>query len=89
MGIMLDIMYEVQKEVTRQDEKHGRFIGSTTLGQSRLAIACVEDEAKEARDAWRAERTSDTWTSTVTELIQTAACALRAARDIHETRRSR
>jgi hypothetical protein len=55
IGATDPLIYALLTEVARQDEKHGPFEG-TELGRSRLAIACLEDEVEEARDAWRGER---------------------------------
>lgn len=76
LTVILDLL---AREIQRQDKKHGRFEG-TELGKSRLAIACLEDEVKEALDAWRDGRTNN-WYQTRTEVLQVAAVALRALRD--------
>lgn len=73
-------MYALMVEIARQDEKHGPF-GGTVLGRSRLAIACLEDEVAEAREAWRSERKALTWDATREEVLQVAAVAMRALRD--------
>jgi hypothetical protein len=74
------LIYRLMAEMQRQDEKHGPFEG-TLLGRSRLAIACLEDEVAEAREAWRSERKASTWDHTREELLQVAAVAMRALRD--------
>lgn len=74
------VYVELMREVARQDEKHGPFEGSV-LGRSRLAIACLEDEVAEAKQAWRDERKALTWDETYTEVLQVAAVAVRALRD--------
>lgn len=74
------LIYRLMAEVERQDHKHGPFEG-TQLGRSRLAIACLEDEVEEARNAWRDERKALDWEETRTEVLQVAAVALRALRD--------
>lgn len=68
------------KEIQKQDHRYGTF--AKTLGASRLAIACLEDETREARDAWREERKSADWQHTREELLQVAAVAMRAWRDL-------
>jgi hypothetical protein len=78
---VIDLIPELLDEVVRQDAKHGRFTTQTELGASRLALACIEDEIREALDAWRDERRIDGWPETRTEVLQVAACALRAIRD--------
>jgi hypothetical protein len=78
----LDPLYfRLVEEVARQDEKHGRFEGATQLGKSRLAIACLEDEVREAVQAWRDERQASYWDHTREEVLQVAAVAIRALRD--------
>lgn len=74
------VIFALMREVERQDAKHGPFEG-TTLGRSRLAIACLEDEVAEAKQAWRDERKALTWDETRTEVLQVAAVAVRALRD--------
>jgi hypothetical protein len=73
-------LYQLAVEIDRQDETHGAFEG-TTLGRSRLALACLEDEVDEARLAWRDERKALTWDATRTEVLQVAAVAIRTLRD--------
>jgi len=75
------LMAELEREVARQDAKHGPFTG-TRLGRTRLAVACLEDEVREARDAWREERKAAGWPHLRTELMQVAAVAIRAVRDL-------
>lgn len=74
------LIYRLLEEIARQDAKHGPFEG-TILGRSRLAIACLEDEVQETREAWRAERQATTWEQTRTEMLQVAAVAIRGLRD--------
>lgn len=74
------LIYRLMAEIARQDGKHGKFEG-TTLGRSRLAIACLEDEVEEARNAWRDERKALNWDQTREEVLQVAAVAMRALRD--------
>lgn len=71
---------ELRSEILRQDGKHGPFQG-TRLGRSRLALACLEDEIDEAKEAWRTERKSLHWHNARTEVLQVAAVAMRALRD--------
>lgn len=75
------LYFRLIEEVARQDEKHGPFRGTSQLGTSRLAIACLEDEVAEAKEAWRDERSGDTWEHTREEVLQVAAVAIRALRD--------
>ena len=74
------VYVRLMAEVARQDEKHGRFEG-TVLGRSRLALACLEDETREAVEAWRGERKGVLWEHTREEVLQVAAVAIRALRD--------
>lgn len=81
MSTVVDpLTFELLAEIARQDAKHGPFEG-TILGRSRLAIACLEDEVAEARNAWRSERTALNWPTTRDEVLQVAAVAMRALRD--------
>jgi hypothetical protein len=74
------LIYRLMEEITRQDEKHGPYQG-TTLGRSRLALATLEDEVAEALEAWRGERKALNWDETRTEVLQVAAVAIRTLRD--------
>lgn len=73
---MLDALLS---EVARQDRAYGRF--SPDVSGVRLAAAALEDEAEETRRSWRDERKRDGWPETIVEAIQTAAVAIRLARD--------
>jgi hypothetical protein len=74
------LLRAVVLEIEGQDLKHGPFEGSR-LGRSRLALACIQDELREAEQAWRDERKQSIWTNSQVELIQVAAVAIRALRD--------
>lgn len=74
------LIYRLIEEIQRQDEKHGPYQG-TILGRSRLALATLEDEVAEAKDAWRSERKAVTWDETRAEVLQVAAVAIRTLRD--------
>lgn len=76
---------QLLEEIARQDAKHGPFTGSP-LGAPRLAIACLEDEVREVLDAWRKERKVSGMPQTREELMQVAAVALRAVRDLWGSR---
>ena len=78
------LTFELAAEIDRQDRKHGGFSAMTALGRSRLAIACLEDEVQEVKGAWRQERRIDGWPHTEEELLQVAAVAMRALRDLRE-----
>lgn len=79
-GRLERLLIELAREVRRQDAKHGPYEG-TSLGRSRLALATLEDEVREALDAWRAERRESHWRETRTEVLQVAAVCLRTIRD--------
>lgn len=84
---MFNSFLDLAVEIQRQDIKHGPFEG-TMLGRSRLAIACLEDEINEVKEAWRNERQSDEWPETRQEILQVAAVAMRALRDWPTTSQS-
>lgn len=78
-------LVELEDEIVRQDQLHGRrFDAESELGQIRLGVACLEDEAVETRNAWREERKVDGWAKVREEALQTAAVALRLVRQIDE-----
>ena len=82
-------------EIARQDELHPAGYPPNRDGL-RLAIAYASDELRETRQAHRAERCKcpvpacghARWRKTRTEVIQTAAVLLRAARSIEEQERA-
>lgn len=71
---------EVAEEVARQDAQYGTFDDSR--GSVRLAIACMEDEIREARDEWEKWKKRPDWYSVREEVVQVAAIAHRLARDL-------
>lgn len=75
------IMDALRVEVDRQDAKHGPYDRQSRLGVSRLAIATLEDEVAEAKDAWREERRAPDWPHTREEVLQVGAVAVRTLRD--------
>lgn len=75
------ILEDLRAEITRQDAKHGPYERQSRLGTSRLALATLEDEVAEAKDAWRSERKAPDWTETRAETLQVAAVAVRTIRD--------
>lgn len=82
LKVLNDLVNEVLAEIVRQDEKHGPFSGHSELGETRLALACLEDEIKEALDAWRVDRRWEGWPHVRAEVLQIAAAAIRAMRDV-------
>jgi hypothetical protein len=66
------VLVELRAKVERQDAKHGPCQG-TPLDRSRLVLATLEDETREALDAWRSERTGPHWNETRTEALQASA----------------
>jgi hypothetical protein len=75
------ILDDLRAEIERQDQKHGPYERQSRLGVSRLALATLEDEVAEAKDAWRDERRAPTWDHTREEVLQVAAVAVRTIRD--------
>ena len=72
--------------IAKQVERYGGF--EPTLPGLRLAVACLEDEVAEVRDAWRAERRGPGgWSQTYDELLDVAAVAIRALAAIDEAQR--
>ena len=71
---------ELAAEVARQDCKYGPF--TATVAGALLAVACLEREVREVDDAWREERKADGWPHMREELLQVAAVAMRAFRDL-------
>jgi hypothetical protein len=77
------LLNELGDEIERQDLIHPAGYPATRDGV-RFGIATVEDETKEALDAWRAERKVDGWPETRGELLQVAAVTMRIIRSIDE-----
>lgn len=75
----LPLLDALLAEMERQDGAYGWF--ESNVKGVRLAIAALEDEAEETRHAWRAERKAEGWPETIIEAVQTAAVAMRLARD--------
>jgi hypothetical protein len=69
----------IDAEIVRQDTGcRGGYVA--TRDGLRMAIAHLEDEVREAREAHREERHDDYWVHTSEELVQVAAIAVRALR---------
>jgi len=68
------------EEMARQDEKYAPF--ASDVATVRLAIACMEDEVREVRQAWQEWHQRPDWLNVRTEAVQLAAVALRLVRDI-------
>ena len=66
--------------MVRQDEKYAPF--GSDVATVRLAIACMEDEVREVRQAWQEWHQRPDWFNVRTEAVQLAAVALRLVRDI-------
>lgn len=75
------ILDDLRAEIDRQDRKYGPYQRQSRLGVSRLALATLEDEVAEAKDAWREERRMSDWPHTREEVLQVAAVAVRTLRD--------
>lgn len=76
----------VRDEIARQDKTHPKGFPCSRDGL-RSGIAAIEDETREALEAWRSGRAKTTqweehWADLATELIQIAAVAVRTARGI-------
>ncbi len=69
---------QVAHEVARQDAQYGPF--ADDVASVRLAVACLEDEVREARDAWDKWKRRPDWFGLRQEAIQVAAVASRLAR---------
>lgn len=69
---------QVAREVARQDEQYGPFGDDTA--SVRLAVACLEDEVREVREAWDKWKRRPDWYALRHEAIQVAAVASRLAR---------
>jgi hypothetical protein len=80
------VMDRLEAEVGRQDSVHpGGY--PTTRDGVRLGLASLEDELREAMDAWDGEnRGNQTWPRTYDEVEQVAAVALRILRGMDGTR---
>jgi hypothetical protein len=70
----------VAEEVVRQDARYGPF--TNDVGSVRLAIACMEDEIREARESWEEWKKRPDWYGVRGEVVQVAAIAQRLARDL-------
>lgn len=75
---------QILSRVWVQDDKHGPFDRATSVASVRLAIACLEDEIKETKKAWRKERKAPHWNRTCDEALDVAAIAFRILRDIED-----
>lgn len=82
-----DVMSRLAAEIARQDQLHAGW--GTTRDGVRAGIAAIEDEAREAREAWRSERRVNGWSDTESEVIQVAAVAFRLAREISQAEEGR
>jgi hypothetical protein len=70
----------VLEEVARQDRVHGPF--SNDAASVRFAVACLEDEVREARESWDKWKRLPDWYGVRAEVVQAAAIAIRLARDV-------
>lgn len=76
-----DVLRDVEREVVRQDGLHpGGY--ATTRDGVRLGIAALEDEVREALDAWGSEKRAPSWQETYGEVEQTVAVGLRIMREM-------
>lgn len=86
---MADLTDEITREIKRQDLGHPRGYPKNREGV-RAGLAAIEDELDEAKGAWRSERCKckepecahSKYLHTRYELVQVAAVAIRAAREL-------
>lgn len=71
------VLQEIVDVAGVQEAKYGPF--TAELADVRLGIAALEDELREAREAWRDERRIEGWPHTREELVQVASLAFRLA----------
>ena len=71
----LDLLDRILAECARQDSNYPPF--EPTHPGVRLGVAVLEDEVREARDAWRDDRRVPGWPLVEGEVVQVAAVALR------------
>lgn len=69
----------LMSEMDAQDGEYGRF--ASTIAGLRLGVACLEDEVREMREAWREGRHASSWSDLRDEALQVAAIAMRLYRD--------
>lgn len=72
---LLPYLAAVARTIRYQDDKYAPF--TDDVGGVRLAVACLEDEVAEVRQAWRDERRTVAWSATTEEAVQVAAVAVR------------
>lgn len=75
------LLAEVEAEVRRQDVEHPGGYGSTRDGV-RLGVASMEDEVREALEAWGEEKGNGSWPATRAEVVQVVAVGLRLLRSL-------
>lgn len=82
------IVAQVLVEVAQQDRRHPDGFPGDRNG-IRAGIAAIEDEAREALEAWHSEKSlagnreeQHQWTNTREELVQVAAVVLRTLREL-------
>ncbi len=76
-----DVLNAVLGRLARHDRKFGTN-WPAERNQLRLALATIEDEHREAYEAWRAGKRAGDWTDLADELLDVAAVALRALREL-------
>lgn len=80
------MLAEIQRVMAQQEAKYGPFVAD--VPGVRLAVAVLEDETAEVRDAWREERRVDSWEHTREEAMQVAVVALRLVGALSRKERS-
>lgn len=85
---MKQLVGQLLAEITRQDARHPDGFPPDRNG-IRAGIAALEDETREALEAWHSEKKPPEgrlprfqWTHTRDELLQAAAVAIRTLRDL-------
>lgn len=81
---MTEIHRMIEVAVGYQDGKYGSF--ASDVAGVRLAVACLEDEVAEVKDAWRSERKpkrgTRAWAATTSEVMDVVAVGVRLLRDM-------
>jgi hypothetical protein len=75
----------IDAEIDRQDEIHPQGYAADRDGV-RFGLCTVEDELREAVQAWRDERRVDNWLATEEELTQALAVGARLLRSLVKAR---
>jgi hypothetical protein len=81
---MIEIHRMIDVAVNYQDSRYGPF--TRDIPGVRLALACLEDEMDEAKQAWRSDRKpkpgTEGWAATTSEVMDIVAVGVRLLRDM-------